>query len=149
MHHIFHQIWKCKRREITLCSWSWCSFSFLWHPYGPKLGLSSCITSHQADTWGSRTERYNRSLEAERYRHFCEGHCSCLAKSRYAASLTLVEESQKLLQQGYYNANVKPKGSESLIQILFTTMEVKLGMERNYFHNFGEALLFAFYKSFP
>lgn len=82
----FHHIWKCKRREITLHCWSWCSFSFLYGPVwskGPFM-MHGIPSRH----WGSKTERYSCSFGADTYRHFCKGHCSCLAKSRCAASLS-------------------------------------------------------------
>lgn len=46
--------------------------------------------------------------------------------------LSVIGESQNLLQEGFYSTEVKLKCSETLIQVLFTTMEVKLGVEQNY-----------------
>lgn len=50
--------------------------------------------------------------------------------------LSVIEESQNLLQQGFYSADRKLKCSETLMQVLLTTMEVKLGVEQNYLHFF-------------
>lgn len=46
--------------------------------------------------------------------------------------LSVIEASQNLLQQGFYSADKKLKCGETLMQVLLTTMEVKLGVEQNY-----------------
>lgn len=58
--------------------------------------------------------------------------------------LLVREESQNLLQQGFYSTEVKLKCSKTLIQILFTTLEAKLGVEQNYLHCFREAFSLIF-----
>lgn len=92
----FHQIWKCKTREITLHSWSWCFFSFLWHPYGPK-ALSWCKAS-PADTEGTELKGAAVLLE--------QIHTGTSVRATAAAwqnpdmqLLSVIGQSQNLLQQ--------------------------------------------------
>lgn len=58
--------------------------------------------------------------------------------------LSVIQESQNLFLQGFDSTEVKLKCSETLIQILFTTIEVKLGVEQNYLQCFRETFSLLF-----
>lgn len=138
----FHQIWKCKTREITLHSWSWCFFSFLWHPYGPK-ALSWCEAS-PADTEGTELKGAAVLLE--------QIHTGNSVRATAAAwqnpdmqLLSVIGQSQNLLQQEFYSTDRKLKCSETLMQMLFTTVQVKLGVKQNYLQCFRETFSLFFF----
>lgn len=97
--------------------------------------------------WGSRIERYHRSWSRE-VQTLLWGPLQLLGKIQL---LSFSQNRRVISSKGFTGpdaANMKLKHSESFMRNLFTPMEVKLGMEGNYFHNFGQALLFSFSKEF-
>lgn len=92
--HIFHQIWKCTRKEITL---PWLRLSHV------TLFLQSQSfhdASHSQEILREQhldLQLFSQSREVQ----FCKGYYSRLAKSRFVASLRILEPFPKSFQHRF------------------------------------------------
>lgn len=98
--HIFHQIWKCTRKEITL---PWLRLIFFLYPMSPFSSKASPSMMHHIPRryWENSIWTYNFSPKAERCKQFCKGYYSRLAKSRFVASLRILEPFPKSFQHRF------------------------------------------------